>query len=532
MTTNRRIARAAGLIALLTLVSRVLGFVRESLAGRFFTRMQTDAYFAAFAIPDFMYYLLVGGALSAAFIPVFTEYLAKGEEREGWRAASTFINSAVALLVLFAGLGMIFAGPVGRLEAPGFSGEKLALVSALTRIMFSSVAMLAVAGLLSGVLYSYQSFFTPALGPVVYNIGIIGGAILLGSNYGIKGMAVGVVAGAAASLFLQAWSVRRRQPMYSPLIFDFRHPGFIRMLCLLLPAFFGLSATQLNILFTNMMATSLPEASLSALRFANRLIQLPLGIFAAAIGTAFFPAMTRAVAEKKMSEYKETFSMGMRAILFITIPSAVGLVVLRYPIVRLLFEGQRFTSHDTDLTAYALAFYSIGLFAHGAILLLPRAFYSLQDTKTPVQVTALTVAISLVLNLIFIRFTHLGHGGLALSFSIMGLLNMGAMLYLLRRKVGGVGGRAILKTFVLSALASLLMGLAILFVDRCVPGLAFLAHRPRIIAAGIEVLAGAGVGIVLYGFLAYLMKMEEMDLLIGMVKKRIRGRKPSSGDAV
>ncbi|MGE5551413.1 MAG: murein biosynthesis integral membrane protein MurJ [Bacteroidota bacterium] len=522
MPTDRRVARAAGLIAALTLFSRLLGFVRESLAGRLFSRLETDAYFAAFAVPDFMYYLLVGGALSAAFIPVFTEYLARGEEKEGWRAASTFINTVVLLLVVFAGAGMLFAGPIGRLEAPLFSGSKLALVSQLTRIMFSSVAMLAMAGLLSGVLYSYQVFLTPSLGPVVYNIGIIAGAFFLGNRFGIKGMAAGVVSGAAASLALQIWSVWRRRPAYRPFFFDFRHPGFVRMLWLLLPALFGLSATQLNILFTNMMASGLPEGSISALRWANRLIQLPLGIFAAAIGTAFFPAMARAVAEDKMDSYRETFSLGLRAILFVTIPAAVGLAVLRYPVIRLLFEGQRFSAHDTSLTAYALAFYCLGMFAHAAILILPRAFYALQDTRTPVVVTAGTVAISLLLNLIFLRFTQLGHGGLALSFSIMGILNMASLLYFLRKKVGRVGGRSILRTAGLSTLASLAMGALILAVDRLLAGASFLAgHRP-LVAAGVEVAVGMAIGLAAYGILAYLLKMEEVRVLLGLVKHRLR----------
>lgn len=522
LATDHRIARAAGLIAILTLLSRILGFIRDTMAGRLFDRLETDAYFAAFVVPDFMYYLLVGGALSAAFIPVFTEYLARGEEEEGWRAASTFINVILTLLVILAGTGMIFAGPIGHLEAPGFQNRaQLALVAQLTRIMFSSVAMLAMAGLLSGVLFSYQSFLAPALGPVLYNVGIIAGAFMLGSRFGIKGLAAGVVAGAAASLGLQIWAVQRRKPAYKPFCFDLNHPGFVRMIRLLLPALFGLSATQINILFTNMMASGLTKGSITALRFSNRLIQLPLGIFAAAIGTAFFPAMARAVAEGKMDSYKETFSLGLRAILFITIPAAVGLAVLRYPIIRLLFEGQRFSARDTDLTAFALAFYSLGMFAHAAILILPRAFYSLQDTKTPVRVTAATVAISLLLNLVFLRFTDLRHGGLALSFSIMGLLNMAALLFLLRRKIGRIGGRSILRTSGLASLASLVMGLAIFLMDRILPRLPVLSSQRPVIIAGAEVLFGAGVGILLYGALAYVLKMEEAYLVLGLIKRRL-----------
>jgi len=530
LATDRRLARAAGLIAIFTLLSRILGFVRESLAGRLFTRFETDAYFAAFTVPDFMYYLLVGGALSAAFIPVFTEYLARGEEEEGWRAASTFINTVVLLLFFFAGSGMIFADSVALVEAPLFQGPKLALVARLTRIMFSSVAMLAMGGLLSGILYSYQRFLAPALAPVVYNLGIIAGALLLGGRYGIAGMAAGVVTGAAGSLLLQAWAVFRRRPPYRFLYFDFRHPGFLRMLRLLLPALFGLSATQLNILFTNMMASGLPEGSISALRFSNRLIQLPLGIFAAAIGTAFFPAMARAVAVGKMEEYKETLSLGLRAIFFITIPAAVGLFVLRYPIIRLLFEGQRFSTRDTHLTAYALAFYSLGLFAHAAILILPRAFYSLQDTRTPVLVTAGSVGTSLLLNLAFLRFTALRHGGLALSFSLMGLINMGSLLYFLRRKVGTIDGGSLLRTFALSSLAGAMMGLGVFGLDRVLKFSGLLLGLRPTVAVLVEVLAGIGLGVAIYGLAAHFLRMEEMNVVLGILRRRLRRNgSPSEG---
>ncbi|MGE5557197.1 MAG: murein biosynthesis integral membrane protein MurJ [Bacillota bacterium] len=517
----KRLASAAGLLSLMILISRLLGFIRESVAGRLFNRLETDSFIAAFNIPDFMYYLLVGGALSAAFIPLFTEYLAKKDEDNGWKMASTFINLTVLILAGLTFLGMIFARPLCVL-AYRFSGTKLDLLVLLTRMMFPAVFFTAMAGLMGGILNSYQRFFAPALGAIIYNVGIISGAVLLGARYGISGMAVGVVAGAIANFITQAFFVATFARGYRFLYIDLNNPGFRRMIVMFLPVVVGLSATNLNLLITNAMASGLAEGSITALRFANRLILVPLGLFAAAISTAFFPTLSRLAAREQWDQFKNTLALGVRFIFFITVPAAVAFMVLRYPIVRLLFEGQKFSSGDTEMTAYALLFYSLGLFAHGAINLLPRGFYSLKDTVTPVLITIFTVALSIILNLIFLRYTGLKHGGLALSFSIMGIANMLLLLFFLYRRLGSIKGASMLRAFALSLAAALCMGVVIRFILGPLSSILAGAGFTKTLHTLFLVAGCCGVGFIVYIGFALLFSMEELQLLKQMLKRKAR----------
>ena len=515
-----KLARTAGMISGMILVSRLLGFVRETITGRLFDRQQTDAFFAAFIIPDFMYYILVGGALSAAFIPLFSEYLARQEEEEGWKMASTFINLTIMGLAAFTVLGMIFARQLAPLEAYDFRGEKLELLIELTRMMFPAVFFTALAGLMGGILNSYQYFFIPVLGPVLYNIGIILGAYFLGPHFGIKGMATGVVAGAMANFLLQAAFVLQTTKGYNPVYLNLKHPGFKRMLALMVPALVGLSATQLNIWISTTMASGLAEGSITALRFGQRLVLLPIGIFAMAISTAFFPTLSRLSAQERWEEFKTDFSTGIRVIIFIMIPSAVGFIILRYEIINLLFQGGEFTAAHTELTAYALLFYSLGLFAHGVIQLLPRGFYALKDTVTPVKVTLVTVGLSIVLNLLFLNYTNLGHGGLALSFSLMGMANMLLSGYFLRQKIGGIKEGAIFRTLLLSLVAAVGMGIVILYALNPWNTLLVTFGLKGKVFVAFQVGGGIGIGLITYLVLAYVLNMEELRLLRRIVRRR------------
>lgn len=519
---TEKAARAAGMISLLYLLSRLLGFVRENLSGRLFTRFETDAFFAAFTIPDIMYYLLVGGALSAAFIPIFTEYLSKGEEAEGWKVAGTFINTVLVLLLFFTVLGVAFAEIIAPWQAPHFPIDKMGLLIKLTRIMFPAVCFTALAGMMGGALNSYQHFLVPAIGPIFYNIAIIAGAFFLGPRLGITGMAVGVVVGALGNFLIQMSYLRHfGRKFYRFGYIDLRNPGFLRMLKLMVPALIGLSATQANIWITNVMASSLKEGSITALRFANRLVQLPIGIFAAGVATAFFPLLSSLAAKKEFDEFKDLLSLSLRSIFFLMIPSAVGLIVLRYPIIKLLFEGQKFTPADTSLTAYALLFYSLSLFAHAGILMLPRAFYALQDTRTPVLVSVVSVSLSIALNWVFLNYTNLGVGGFALSFSIMGFVNMSLLLIILRRKMQGIRGQAIVTSFVKTCLAAGIMGVAIyvtkLLLRLITASLELGGHWEAALVVGAGMVVGAGV---FFGA-GWLLKLEELKLVINLVKRKI-----------
>ncbi len=517
---TRQAAKAAGMISVMFLISRILGFVRESLSGSLFTRFETDSFFAAFIIPDVMYYLLVGGALSAAFIPMFTEYLSKGKEEEGWKMASTFINLVFLILTGLTILGVFFTQWIIPLEAPHFPPDKIHLLISLTKIMFPAVCFTALAGLVGGVLNSYRYFLGPALGPNIYNIGIIAGAALLGSHFGIKGMAIGVLIGAIGNFLTQLMFLPKCGGKYYRFGYiDLKNTGFRRMLLLWIPALIGLSADQVNIWATTAMASGLPEGGITAIRFANRLVQLPIGIFAAGISMAFFPLLSSLVAEKKIEHYKDTLSLALRTIFFIMVPAGIGLIVLRYPIVKLLFERQKFTPHDTALTSYALLFYSLTIFAHAAILMLPRAFYALQDTKTPVVVSFIAVSSSIFFNWLFLKYTTLGVGGFALSFSIMGLVNMLLLMMILRRKIGGMRGYSIFKSFSKALLASLVMGIGIyLFIRLSSP---FTNNFSGHLEAAIQIIGGMTIGTVVYFGCAWLLKMEELNMLLMQIRKKL-----------
>jgi putative peptidoglycan lipid II flippase len=521
---TKQAAKAAGMISLMFLLSRILGFVRESQAGSLFTRFETDSFFAAFVIPDTMYYLLVGGALSAAFIPVFTEYLTKGQEEEGWKMTSTFINIVVLILTCVTLLGVFFTKWIIPLEAPHFPAEKMGLLISLTRIMFPAVCFTALAGLMGGILNSYRRFLGPALGPNIYNIGIIIGAGLLGSHFGIKGMAIGVAIGAVGNFLTQLMFLPKCGGRYYRFGYiDLKNPGFQRMLFLWVPALIGLSADSVNIWATIAMASALPEGGITAIRFASRLVQLPIGVFAAGISMAFFPLLSSLVTEKKMENYKDTLSLALRTIFFIMIPAGIGLIVLRYPIVKLLFERQKFTPHDTELTAYALLFYCLTIFAHAAILMLPRAFYALQDTRTPVIVSVISVSSSIFFNWLFLKYTHLGVGGFALSFSIMGLINMSLLMIILRRKIGGIRGYHILSSFIKSTMAALIMGGTIwVFLKLLGP---FSRHLSGHMEAAVQIVAAMSIGGAVFLLAAWFLKMQELQMLIDQVQKRLHLKK-------
>ncbi|NLL48233.1 MAG: murein biosynthesis integral membrane protein MurJ, partial [Firmicutes bacterium] len=433
---REQVAKAASIVMVAILVSRILGFIRERAVAEVFGRTATtDVFFAAFALPDLMYQLLVGGALSSAFIPVFTQYLAKDDEKEAWYVASVFLNTTSLILFLIMIIGVIFTPSLAPLVGVGFTGEQRELLVLLMRVTFPAVFFTALAGLCMGVLHSYQKFLLPALGPIIYNLGQILGAYLLGPLVGIMGMAVGTVLGALGNFSIQFPSVLKKAKRHYKPVLDFRHPGIRRMVMLMLPAVLGLSISQLNVIVSQNLASTLETGSIVALRLANRLINFPLGIFAMGISTAVFPTLARLTARGETAEFSRTLSFGLRIVFFITIPSAAGMAFLRVPIVRLLFESGEFFAADTLATAFVLLFYVPGLIAQSALQVTTRGFYSLQDTKTPVKIGFVTVVLNFLLSLAFLQWTNLGAGGLAFAYSLSSIFNMVLALGILGRRL-------------------------------------------------------------------------------------------------
>lgn len=520
---GRTIARNAGIVMVLILISRLLGFVRErAIADVFGLTWETDAFRAAFNIPDLMYSLLIGGAISSAFIPVFSEMLARGQDKDAWGMASTFINLISGALLVLTILGVIASPWLAPLVAPGFDDAQLAFLTVLMRVMFPAVLFTALAGVGMGVHNSYQSFIMPLLGPIMYNIAITLGAYVLGPTMGIMGMAVGTVAGAVINFLMQVPFVVTKARRF-PWRINWKHPGLRKVVKLMGPTLIGLSIVQLNTIILTAMASTLTDGRITALNLANRLVQLPLGVFGMGMSMVIFPTMARLAAVGDMQQFRSTLTTGLRSILFITVPSAAGLVALREPVVRLLFEVGEFGPDDTATTAYALVFFSMGVFAVSSVQILTRAYYSLQDTKTPVKIGALTVLTNTLLAAALLRWTNLEHGGLALAYSVAAVVQMTTQILLLRPKVGGrLEGRVLLNTLTRSAVAGLVM------VPVAAAAASAVGARVHLATFGgrlTEVTVGIVAGVITYIVVAALLRMEELKLVASMLKRMIRRRR-------
>lgn len=504
-----------------TLISRLLGFLRERAVADVFGRSAaTDAYSAAFAIPDLMYFLLVGGALTAAFIPVFSGYLARGEEREGWAVASTFVNLTLLLLAGLTVAGMLLSPWLAPLVAYRFTGEQRELLVRLMRLTFPTVFFTAAAGLQTGILNSYRAFTAPAIGPLLYNAGIILGAYALGPRLGVEGMAWGAVAGAAANCAVQLPATLARNRGWRPSI-DWHNPGVRRIAGLMGPSVLGLSAAQVNIIIGNNLASGLDEGSITALRLSNRLMQFPLGVFAMGISTAVFPTLAAQAARGDLRVFCRYVERGLRWILFLTLPAAAGLAVLAEPVVRLLFETGAFTPDDTRATARALVFYAPALAGLAASQILVRVFYSLQDTATPARIAVVNVVANTALSLLLLRQTGLGPLALALAFSASAWLNAGLYLVFLRRRLGELDLAAVGRRLGPVLGASLAAGAAALAATAW--GVeAGSVDRP----AGplIEVGAGVAAGAAVYGLAGVLLRLPEIAELAEALRRPLLRR--------
>lgn len=523
MTKNRgeHVGRATLVVMVTLFISRLLGFVRETIvAGVYGATYQTDAFYAAFAIPDMMYDLLIAGALSAGFMPVFTAYIAKDDEDGAWKAANTFITVAIIFIIVFNIFGMIFAKFLVPLVAAGVvdNPEKYKLTVQLTRVMLPAVTFTVIAGLLKGILNSYKRFTASAFGPVVYNVGIILGAALLGRTFGIYGMAVGVIVGAIFNALVQTPDFLKVGGKFT-LKIDLKNPGFKRMLRLMGPSIIGLAFVRLNLLLNQNIASLLDDGSITALRYAQRIMLLPVGIFSASISTTIFPTMTSLIARKEYDEFKDTFSLGLRTLTFITVPCAVGLIALNTPIVRLLFKHGAFTEENLQMTAFALAFYCVGIIGQSIVPIIIRGFYSIQDTKTPVKIGFVVLIFNLMLNLFFVNFSTLAIGGIAFSTSLTSILEMILLYKRLGRKIKGLKTRELFASGIKSIIASLIMGAVALLSSRAIEGVVgYSSKSTQLIGVGVPIL----LAIIAYGIAAYMLKMPELKFVMTMAKKKVK----------
>ncbi|NLI92431.1 MAG: murein biosynthesis integral membrane protein MurJ [Peptococcaceae bacterium] len=519
MSNTQKMIKAAGFLMAANLVSRFLGFIRESLmAGLFGKTGATDAYNTAFILPDLLYWLLVGGVLSAAFIPVLSEYIAKEKEEEGWKVVSSVTNIIFLFLCGLVVIAMIFAPKFIALQVPGFSPENKELAVYLTRILLLQPVVLALSGITMGILNSYKIFWPSAIGTVLYNACIIVfGALYAdsGDARSIAGFAFGVVIGAAANFLVQVPALRKVGLRYYPLI-DFKHPGVRKIISLSLPIIIMYTLNQFQVIVNSNLGSALVPGSLTAVWYSYRLFQLPVGIFALAIGVAVFPTLSEQAALKKLKDFLDTISGAIRLIIFITIPISIGMVVLRFPLIRVLFEHGEFGPKDTESTAIPLFYFALGITAQAIIQILPRAFYALQNTWMPVILGVVAMAASIAW--MYVLVGPLAHGGLALAVTLGAILQMFLLFAVLRRILGKIDGRRITGTFLKTLAASSFMGIVVWFWAKFLTPLLGVGK----LGSSVVLASGAVVGVIIFALVTSLLKMEEFTMAMEMLGKKIK----------
>lgn len=536
-STGRRVAAAAGIMVAAILASRILALVRDMVVSYYFgAGLVTDAYKAAFSLPDLLYYLIAGGALSSAFIPVFTEYLTLKDEENAWRVFSVFGTVLASLLTLVVVIGEIFTEWLLLPLCPGFPPEKLALTASLTRIILPAQVFFFLGGLMMSTLYARNHFLMPALGPVVYNIaiiigGMIGGA-LFGSYWGIYGLAWGVIVGAfVGNVLMQIWTLRRIGVRYRPSL-DVKHPGVVKVAKLMLPVLLGLSLPQICMILTRPFASGLGNGPITWLDNANKIMQMPLGIFAQAVSVAIFPTLSALAAQRDYPGLRRQFSLGLRSILFLTIPSAILIILLAHPITAALFQRGKWTAADTTATAAAVVFYSFAIFAVSGQQIVNRGFYSMQNTLTPMLAGTVASVIFIGLNFALVGIPFGKPTGvplevqihksnlLALSYTVSMILYLGALLVLFRKALGGLNGGEIVRSVWRVAAASLLMGAAVWVIKWGLDGVLGLPGEGRTPAVLLELVLCGGAGLAVYGATVKALRVPEAEFVFGAVGSR------------
>jgi putative peptidoglycan lipid II flippase len=510
MSEHRKLIRATGVVSMATFVSRILGLVREAVIAYLFgASLAADAFFMAFQIPNMLRRLLAEGSLSASFIPVFTEFYRNKGKQKAWELSAVTICIVSIILLLVTVVGVVSAPLIVKLVAPGFKAvaEKQELTALLTRIMFPLIFCIGLAALFMGILNSLQHFLAPALAPALFNICIIGSAVCLAPQFEkpVVALAIGVLLGGVAQLLFQLPFLRQKGMKFK-INFNLDHPVLRQVGRLMLPAILGLAVYEINGFIDRVLASLLPPGSVSYLNYANRLFQFPLGLFGIALGTAILPTLSRQAADGDLNSLKDTFSLGLRLVLFVSTPAMVGLMILGKPIIQLLFQRGEFGYAATLASADALFCYALGLCAYAGVKVIVPVFYSLQDTKTPVKISIIAMTANIILNLILMG--PLKHAGLALATSLSGMINAGWLIYALRKRLGLLGGRLILASFGRIALASAVMGV---LCRQVINHFAFMQHNlwGKLGILGGCIAGGAGV----FLLLSHLLGSKEILLL-------------------
>ncbi len=528
-TATRQIARAAGTVMAAMILSQLFGLVAKSLlAGAFGTEAESDAFFAANRFSEILFNLVAGGALASAFVPTFTSMLSHDDRPGAWKLASAIANVVVLLLSALALGAALFAPQVVRyVLAPGWttsSPEKEALAVQLLRIQLPSAVIFGLSGLVMGILNANQVFLYSSLAPAMYQLGWIFGLLALAPSMGVFGLAWGVVIGSVLHLALQLPALLRLAGRrYIPTLgLDF--PPLREVIKLMGPRLVSVAVTQLNFLVNTALASSpawlpltMPDGSVSAISLAFPLMIMPQAAIAQSIGIASLPTFSAQAAHGRLDEMRASLGATLRGVLLLSLPASVGLVLLRVPVVQLIYGHGQFDARSVELVSWALLWFAAGLVGHSLLEVVTRAFFALKDTRTPTIVTTIAMGLNLVFSVGFaVLFAALGwmaHGGLALANSAATFLEVITLLVLLRRKAGGLGGRRVLAALGQGGLAVAGMGLAL------AGWLNLTAGR----AAWLVALGGVALGGAVYGLLLTAQRVDEVRWAFGLIRRKLGG---------
>lgn len=519
-----RIARSAGTVSVAVMCSRVLGLVREQIfAGMFGAGLAYDAFVVAFRIPNLLRDLFAEGALSAAFITVFTDYDTNRTKEETWQLASNVLVFFAILLSLLTLLGINFAEPLVNLLASDFSAVagKHELTTLLTRIMLPFLIFISLAAVVMGILNARGKFFVPAMASSFFNLGSIVGGVSLAlvlprfGHPAIIGMAFGTLLGGILQLSIQLPPLLKCGFRFTPRL-SFRDPGLKRIITLMIPAVIGLSPTQINIFINTNFASSCVEGSVSWLNYAFRLVQLPIGVFGVALSIAAMPVLAKHAAKKDIGGMKETMVSSLTMVFALTIPASIGLMLLSRPIIHIIFERGAFTAFDTVATANTLTLYAVGLFAYSANKILVPVFYALEDTKYPLIASFIAVGANLlIINLTIDSYQHLA---IALSTSCSMMLNFLFLSVVLYLKTGGFSVSYLTKALGKITVAGAAMA-GFLFWSRDFFTTQFNGSLFQSCSVLLAVIALAAT---LYGLLLHLMKLRELTSVTSKIYEKFR----------
>ncbi len=534
---SEKVFKSAGIASFAVLMSRISGLVREGVMSRLFGAGSSyDAFVVGFRIPNLTRDLFAEGALSAAFVPTFVDYLQNRDKKEAAHLANLVATAIILLVGAVCVLGVLISPWLVPALTHGWSvtaPDKVSQAVRLTQIMFPFLLLVALAAQAMGILNSCNQFAVPAFSSTWFNVGSVASGVLIGYWLGprigisaIEGMAYGVVFGGALQLLWQVPSLLRAGFGFRP-AFDFSHPGLRHIFRLMGPAIIGNASVQVNVLVNTFFAASIwdpvrgMDGATAWLQYAFRFMQLPIGLFGVAIGTATLPAIGRSAASGDMVEFRETLARSLGLVFLLTLPSSVGLVILGPTIVGAIYEGRRFQAYDTHQTAVALAYYSIGLAGYAAVKILTPAFYALKDARTPMLVSLGSIGINAGMAWLMVRGGHLGHAGMALATSSVALFSFLVLFWKLRNRLGGIHGRRIRDVVLKVGAASLAMA-AVVWASS-----AGIEHAlgTRTLARLINLAVSIPLGVAVLYWAARSLKIEELEMatraLAGPLARRL-----------